>query len=82
MRGGATKRAVPMAVPVGRRKEKSMSFLNILTKILTIAPAGIQLTQEVVTLIQAIEGAFAVSQTPPQHQEAVVSALGAHLAKQ
>jgi hypothetical protein len=57
-----------------------MNFLQIIQKILSIAPAGIQLTQEVLALVQAIEAAFSASPTPPQHQEAVVSALGAHLA--
>ncbi len=80
MRGGGGPPAI--AAPMGLRKEQPMNFLSILTKILAIAPAGIQLTQEVVSLIQAIEGAFGAGQTPPQHQEAVVSALGAHLAKQ
>ena len=58
-----------------------MNFLQIIQKILAIAPAGIQLTQEVLALVQAIEAAFAGGQTPASHQEAVVSALGAHLAK-
>ena len=43
---------------------------------------GIQLTQEVVALVQAIEAAFGAGQTPVPHQEAVATALGAHLAKQ
>jgi len=41
----------------------------------------IQLTQEVVALVQAIEAAFTAGQTPATHQQAVASALGAHLAK-
>ena len=59
-----------------------MNFLQIIQTILKVAPAGIQLTQEVVGLVQAIEAAFAAGQTPTAHQEAVASALGAHLAKQ
>jgi hypothetical protein len=59
-----------------------MNFLQILQSILSVAPSGITLTQEVVALVQAIEGAFSGGQTPPGHQQAVVSALGAHLAKQ
>ena len=59
-----------------------MNFLNILQTILAVAPEGIKLTQEVVALVQAIEGAFAAAQTPASNQQAVVSALGAHLAKQ
>lgn len=59
-----------------------MNFLQILQSILSIAPSGITLTQEVVALVQAIEGAFSSGSTPPAHQQAVVSALGAHLAKQ
>jgi hypothetical protein len=59
-----------------------MNFLQILQTILKVAPSGIQLTQEVVALVQAIEAAFGAGQTPVQHQEAVASALGAHLAKQ
>ncbi len=57
-----------------------MNFLQILQTILKVAPAGIQLTQEVVALVQAIEAAFGAGQTPVQHQEAVATALGAHLA--
>jgi hypothetical protein len=57
-----------------------MNFLQIIQTILKVAPAGIQLTQEVVALVQAIESAFGAGQTVP-HQEAVASALGAHLAK-
>jgi hypothetical protein len=63
------------------RKEQTMNFLHILQTILSVAPSGIQLTQEVVALIQAIEAAFAAGQTPATHQQAVASALGAHLAK-
>lgn len=59
-----------------------MNFLQILQTILSVAPSGIQLTQEVVTLVQAIEAAFSAGQTPAAHQEAVATALGAHLAKQ
>jgi len=59
-----------------------MSFLQILQTILSVAPSGIQLTQEVVALVQAIEAAFSAGQTPASHQEAVATALGAHLAKQ
>jgi hypothetical protein len=57
-----------------------MNFITIIQKILSIATAGIQLTPEVVALIQALEAAFGAGQTPAAHQEAVVSALGAHLA--
>jgi hypothetical protein len=63
------------------RKEQTMNFLHILQTILSVAPSGIQLTQEVVALIQAIEAAFTAGQTPASHQETVASALGAHLAK-
>ena len=35
-----------------------MNFLQIIQTILKVAPAGIQLTQEVVALVQAIEAAF------------------------
>lgn len=59
-----------------------MNFLQIIQTILAVAPSGIQLTQEVVALVQAIEAAFAAGQTPASHQQAVSSALGAHLAKQ
>ena len=58
-----------------------MNFLQIIQTILTVAPSGIQLTQEVVALVQAIEAAFTAGQTPASHQQAVASALGAHLAK-
>ena len=58
-----------------------MNFLQIIQKILTVAPAGVQLTQEVVALIQALEAAFGSASTPMQHQENVVNTLGAHLAK-
>jgi hypothetical protein len=63
------------------RKEKTMNFLQIIQTILSVAPAGIQLTQEVVALVQAIEAAFSAGQTPVSHQQAVASALGAQLAK-
>jgi hypothetical protein len=63
------------------RKEKTMNFLQIIQMILSVAPAGIQLTQEVVALVQAIEAAFSAGQTPVSHQQAVASALGAQLAK-
>ena len=59
-----------------------MNFLQIIQTILSVAPSGIQLTQEVVALVQAIEAAFGAGQTPVQHQEAVATALGTHLAKQ
>ncbi len=59
-----------------------MNFLQIIQTILKVAPAGIQLTQEVVSLVQAIETAFSAGQVSTPHQEAVASALGAHLAKQ
>jgi hypothetical protein len=58
-----------------------MNFLQIIQAILTVAPSGIQLTQEVVSLVQAIEAAFAAGQTPAAHQQAVASALGTQLAK-
>jgi len=64
------------------RKEKTMNFLQILQTILSVAPSGVQLTQELVSLVQAIEAAFSAGQTPVSHQQAVASALGAHLAKQ
>ena len=35
-----------------------MNFLQIIQTILSVAPSGIQLTQEVVALVQAIEAAF------------------------
>jgi hypothetical protein len=57
-----------------------MNFLQIIQTILKVAPAGIQLTQEVVSLVQAIEAAFSAGQTPASHQEAVATALGAQLA--
>jgi hypothetical protein len=57
-----------------------MNFLQILQTILKVAPSGIQLTQEVVALVQAIEAAFSSGQTAASHQEAVAAALGAHLA--
>ena len=66
---------------VRTRKEKTMNFLQIIQTILSVAPSGIQLTQEVVALVQAIEAAFTAGQTPATHQQAVASALGAHLAK-
>lgn len=59
-----------------------MNFLQILQAVLTAAPSGIQLTQEVVTLVQSIEAAFSAGQTPATHQQAVATALGAHLASQ
>jgi hypothetical protein len=58
----------------------TMNFLQIIQTILKVAPSGIQLTQEVVALVEAIEAAFTVGQTPASHQEAVATALGAHLA--
>jgi hypothetical protein len=67
---------------VQTRKEKTMNFLQILQTILSVAPSGVQLTQELVSLVQAIEAAFSAGQTPVSHQQAVASALGAHLAKQ
>jgi hypothetical protein len=66
---------------VQTRKDKTMNFLQIIQTILSVAPSGIQLTQEVVALVQAIEAAFTAGQTPAPHQQAVASALGAHLAK-
>jgi hypothetical protein len=67
---------------VWTRKDKTtMNFLQIIQTILSVAPSGIQLTQEVVALVQAIEAAFTAGQTPATHQQAVASALGAHLAK-
>lgn len=57
----------------------TLSFSQILEAILRVAPSGIQLTQEVVALVQAIEAGFSVGQTPSTSQTAV--ALGAHLAK-
>ncbi|MGD0774898.1 MAG: hypothetical protein ABSC05_18955 [Candidatus Solibacter sp.] len=58
-----------------------MNFLQIFQTILTVAPSGIQLTQEVVALVVAIEAAFNAGQTPATHQQAVASALGTQLAK-
>ena len=66
---------------VWTRKDKTMNFLQIIQAVLTVAPSGIQLTQEVVALVQAIEAAFNAGQTPATHQQAVASALGSHLAK-
>lgn len=57
-----------------------MTALQIIELILQLAPAGIQLTQEILALITALEGAFATG-TPPTHQQAVVTALAAHLSK-
>jgi hypothetical protein len=75
--------AAPWGFPNGRSERKTtMNFLQILQTILSVAPSGIQLTQEVVALVQAIEAAFSAGQTPASHQEAVATALGAHLAKQ
>jgi hypothetical protein len=70
-----------MGPPVQTRKDKTMNFLQIIQAVLTVAPSGIQLTQEVVALVQAIEAAFSAGQTPAAHQQAVAAALGAQLAK-
>lgn len=70
-----------MGHPVQTRKDKTMNFLQIIQAVLTVTPSGIQLTQEVVALVQAIEAAFTAGQTPAAHQQAVASALGAQLAK-
>jgi hypothetical protein len=57
-----------------------MNFLQILETILSVAPSGIQLTQEVVALVKSIEAAFGAASTPTSNQQAVATALGAHLA--
>ena len=67
---------------ISSERNQTMNFLQILESILSIAPSGITLTQEIVALVQAIESAFSAGQTSPAHQQAVVAALGAHLAKQ
>jgi hypothetical protein len=58
-----------------------MNFLEILEAILAVAPGGVSITNEVVVLIKSIEAAFGAGKTPAPHQQAVASALGAHLAK-
>ena len=81
MRGGAGT-SCPAAARMGLPEENhTMNFLQILQTILTLAPSGIQLTQEVLALVQAIEAAFGAG-TPAAHQKAVVEALAAHLATQ
>ncbi|HEX5430832.1 MAG TPA: hypothetical protein VFW83_02600 [Bryobacteraceae bacterium] len=57
-----------------------MKFLDIVEDILTIAPSGIQLTNEVIGLFKALEAAFQPGGGSLDNQKAVVSALGAHLA--
>ena len=79
--GSLRSAAASTGFPVQTRKEQTMNFLQIIQTILSVAPSGIQLTQEVVALVQAIEAAFTAGQTPATHQQAVASALGAHLAK-
>ena len=64
----------------GMFTDRMLQIIALIT-ILSVAPSGFQLTQEVVALIQAIEAAFTAGQTPASHQETVASALGAHLAK-
>jgi uncharacterized protein (DUF697 family) len=59
-----------------------MNFLEILEAILAVAPSGVSITNEVVALIKSIEAAFGGGKTPAAQQQAVASALGAHLAKQ
>ena len=56
-----------------------MNFLQIVQLILTLAPAGVTVTQEIITLIQSIEAAVAAA--PKSHQAAVSTALAAHFAK-
>ena len=80
-RGSFGSKAACNDFQVQTRKEEKMNFLQIIQTILSVAPSGIQLTQEVVALVQAIEAAFTAGQTPATHQQAVASALGAHLAK-
>ena len=80
-RGSFGSEAASKGFLVRTRKDKMMNFLQIIQTILGVAPSGIQLTQEVVALVQAIEAAFTAGQTPASHQQAVATALGAHLAK-
>ena len=54
-----------------------MSALEIIELILQLAPSGINLTTQILSLIKAIEAAFATAPAPVQ--QAVVSALAAHL---
>ncbi len=80
MRGGGVSHS---AAPGGFSdiQRTHMNFLQILQAALAVAPVGIQLTQEAVALVQAIEAAFKAGSTPAEHQETVAQALGAHLAK-
>jgi len=81
--GTLRSKTAPLGFPdCGPERNNTMNFLQIIQTILSVAPSGIQLTQEVVALVQAIEAAFTAGQTPASHQQAVASALGAHLAKQ
>ena len=81
--GTLRSKTAPVGFPdCGPERTNAMNFLQIIQTILSVAPSGIQLTQEVVALVQAIEAAFTAGQTPASHQQAVASALGAHLAKQ
>jgi hypothetical protein len=81
--GNLRSKTAPFGFPdCGPERKNTMNFLQIIQTILSVAPSGIQLTQEVVALVQAIEAAFTAGQTPASHQQAVASALGAHLAKQ
>ena len=50
-----------------------MDFLKILQLILSLAPAGINLTKEILTLIQEIQAV--VGALPAEHQEPVAQAI-------
>ena len=77
MRGGAETSccaAAPMGLPVGRIEERTMNFLQILQTILQLATAGIQLTNEILALVQAIEAPFGAGILGPGQHRACVRA--------
>lgn len=57
-----------------------MTLLQIIETILDIAPAGIELTKEMLALLLSIEAAFGGTAVPSDQQKAIVTALAKHLA--
>jgi hypothetical protein len=56
-----------------------MTPIQILEEILALLPGGIQITAEILALIQAISDAFGTASNV--QQKAVITALAAHLKK-
>jgi len=56
-----------------------MTFIQIIQLILSLAPTGIQLTQEIVQFVLALEAALKTAS--PEAQTAVIATAQAHLAK-